>query len=379
MAALQAAGHVSDVLGIAIALADIRIEQGRLEDAVRVYERALTHAEATGTPLRGAPDMHVGMSTILYERNDLSGARQHLRMSDDMGEEHGLPQNAYRARVVLARIRQAEGDIDGALELLDTAERVFVGDFFPDVRPIAARRARLWIAQGRLAAAWDWAQERGLSSHDELTYLREFEHATLARLLLSHGRRAGSAEHIAEAIRLVKRLSDAADSGGRVERAIDVLVVQALTHHAAAQHATALAVLEHAFALAAPEGFVRVFVDERAPMAGLLDIAIREGIAPHFAPGLRAAIATASVDAPGGGAQALVERLSERELEVLHLLQGDLDGPEIASQLVVSLNTVRTHTKNIYAKLGVNSRRAAVRRAVELELLPGTVNHGSST
>ncbi len=379
MAALQAAGHVSDVLGIAIALADVRIEQGRLQDAMGVYERALTLAQATGTPLRGAPDMHVGISTVLCERNYLSAARQHLRTSDDMGEEHGLPQNAYRARVVLARIQQAEGDIDGALELLDTAERVFVGDFFPDVRPIAARRARLWIAQGRLAAASDWAQERGLSSHDELTYLREFEHATLARLLLSHGRRAGSAEHIAEAIGLLERLRHAAESGGRVERTIEVLVVQALAQHAAGQEADALATLQRAIGLAEPEGFVRVFADEGAPMATLLDIAIREGIAPHFAPGLRAAIATASVGAPGGSAPALVERLSERELEVLHLLQGDLDGPEIARQLVVSLNTVRTHTKNIYAKLGVNSRRAAVRRAVELELLPGTVNNGPRT
>jgi len=379
MAALQAAGHVSDVLGIAIALADIRIEQGRLQDAMRVYERALALAESTGAPLRGAPDMHVGMSSILYERNDLPGARQHLRMSDDMGDEHALPQNAYRSRVVQARIHQAEGDGDGALELLAAAQRVFDSDFFPDVRPIAARRARLWIGQGRLAEAWDWARERGISSNDELTYVREFEHATLARLLLAEGRRAGSGDHIGEAIGLLGRLSDAAESGGRVEGAIDALVVQALAHHAGAQEPAAMAVLDKALALAEPEGFVRVFADERAPMAGLLDIAIREGTAPHFAARLRSAIATAAADVPGVGGQALVEQLSERELVVLHLLQGDLDGPEIARQLVVSLNTVRTHTKNIYAKLGVNSRRAAVRRAAELDLLPRTPNHGPST
>ena len=379
MASLEAAGHLSDVLGCAIGLADMRIEQGRLEDAMRIYERALALAEGAGAALRGAPDMHVGISTILYEQNDLPGARQHIRMSDDLGEEHGLPQNAYRARVVLARIRQVEGDVDGALELLDTAERVFVGDFFPDVRPIAARRARLWIGQGRLAEAWEWAQERGLSSHDELTYLREFEHVTLARLLLAQGRRAGSAEHIAEAIGLLERLRRAAESGGRVERTIEVLAVQALAQHAAGQEADALATLQRAIALAEPEGFVRVFADEGAAMASLLDVGMRQGIAPHFAPGLRAAMSARSVRAPGAGAQALIERLSERELEVLHLLQGDLDGPEIARQLVVSLNTVRTHTKNIYAKLGVNSRRAAVRRAAELELLPRTADHGPST
>jgi LuxR family transcriptional regulator, maltose regulon positive regulatory protein len=329
--------------------------------------------------LRGAADMHVGMSTILYERNDLPGARQHLRMSDDRGEEHGLPQNAYRSRVVLARIQQAEGDVDGALELLATAERVFVADFFPDVRPIAARRARLWIAQGRLAEAAGWAQERGLSSTDELTYLREFEHATLARLLLAHGRRAGSAEHIAEAIGLLERLSDAAEAGGRVDRTIDVAVVQALAQHAALQEAAALATLQRAIGLAEPEGFVRVFADEGSPMANLLDVAMSEAIAPQFVSRVRAAIATRPVGAPAGSPPALVERLSERELEVLHLLQGDLDGPEIARHLVLSLNTVRTHTKNIYAKLGVNSRRAAVRRAAELGLLPRAGNAGPTT
>jgi LuxR family maltose regulon positive regulatory protein len=300
-------------------------------------------------------------------------------MSDDMGEEHGLPQNAYRSRAVLARIRQAEGDVDDALELLATAERVFVGDFFPDLRPIAARRARLWIADGRLAEAWDWAQERGLSSHDELTYLREFEHATLARLLLAQGRREGSAERIAEAIGLLERLSDAAESGGRVERTIDVAVVQALAQHAAGQEAHALATLQRAIGLAEPEGFVRVFADEGAPMARLLDVAMSEAIASQLVPRVRAAIATRPAAAPAGSASALVERLSERELEILHLLQGDLDGPEIARHLVVSLNTFRTHTKNIYAKLGVSSRRAAVRRAAELELLPRTADHGPST
>jgi len=378
MASLERAGHLSDVLGCAIGLADIRIEQGRLDEAMRIHERALALAEDAGAPLRGTPDMHVGISTILHERNDLAGARRHLQISDDLGEEQALPQNPYRSRAAHARIRQAEGDLDEALELLAAAERVFVGDFFPNVRPIAARRARLWIEQGRLAEAWSWARDRGLSSRDELTYLREFEHATLGRLLLAQGRLAGSEDHIAEAIGLLGRLRDGAEAGGRVERTIDVLVVEALAHHAAAQEANALALLDQAIVMADPGGFVRAFVDEGLPMTRLLEAAARNRIAPHAVPRLLAAMATGTEER-SGAAQPLIEPLSERELEVLRLLQGDLGGPEIARELVVSLNTVRTHTKNIYAKLGVNSRRAAVRRAAELELLSRSGDHGRTT
>jgi LuxR family maltose regulon positive regulatory protein len=378
MASLDAAGHLSDVLGCAIGLADIRIEQGRLGDAMRIYERglALTDREGAG-PLRGIPDMHVGVSTILHERGDRSGARRHLQISEDMGEEHGLPQNPYRSRAALARLRHAEGDLDGALELLAAAERVFAGDFFPNVRPIAARRALLSIEQGRLAEAWSWARDRGLSSRDDLTYLREFEHATLARLLLAQGRLAGSEDILAEARELLERLRAAAEAGGRAQRHLEVVVLAALTEHATGREADALTLLEQALELAEPESYVRVFLDEGAPMARLLDLARRRGVAPRMLPRLLTATMEPSVRA--GGAQRLIEPLSERELEILHLLQGDLDGPGIARQLVVSLNTVRTHTKNIYAKLGVNSRRAAVRRAGELELLSRFGGHERTT
>jgi LuxR family maltose regulon positive regulatory protein len=127
----------------------------------------------------------------------------------------------------------------------------------------------------------------------------------------------------------------------------------------------ALASLQRALTLAEPEGYVRLFVDEGPPMASLLRAAGKEGIAPSYVHRLLAAFG--AVDTPGR--QDLIEPLSERELHVLRLLGTDLDGPDIARELVVSLNTMRTHTKNIYAKLGVNNRRAAVRRARELDLL----------
>jgi LuxR family maltose regulon positive regulatory protein len=124
--------------------------------------------------------------------------------------------------------------------------------------------------------------------------------------------------------------------------------------------------LERALTLAEPEGYVRMFVDEGPPMAHLLEEAVRCGIAPHYVRHLLAALGKTENSTPV--TQGLIEPLSERELEVLQLLRTDLTGPEMARELVVSLNTLHTHTKNIYSKLGVNTRRAAVRRAEELDL-----------
>jgi LuxR family maltose regulon positive regulatory protein len=125
--------------------------------------------------------------------------------------------------------------------------------------------------------------------------------------------------------------------------------------------------LERALGLAAPQGYVRIFVDEGTPMATLLREAAKQGITPDYVGRLLTAFG--HVEGQELDTQPLIEPLSKRELEVLRLLETDLTGPEIARELVVSLNTLRTHTKNIYGKLGVNSRRAAVRRAEELELL----------
>jgi LuxR family maltose regulon positive regulatory protein len=278
-----------------------------------------------------------------------------------------MPRNAYRWRVAAARIRQAQGDLEGAVPLLDEAERLYVSDFAPDVRPVAAVKARVLVAQGKLPEAWRWAREHGLTVADELQYVREFEHATLARLLLAQGTRDRSDDSIGAAIDLTERLLAAAAAGGRSGSTIDILVVQALARLARRDPAGALTSLERATELAEPEGYVRIFVDEGPPMAALLKLAAKETRGSSYVRRLLAAAVTASPVATRD--QPLSEPLSERELQVLRLLGSDLDGPEIARELTVSLNTVRTHTRNVYAKLGVNSRRAAVRRAAELDLL----------
>jgi LuxR family maltose regulon positive regulatory protein len=165
---LQRIGHVSDVLGCSITLADLGVKRGHLREARRTLERALAQA---GSGVRGTADMYVGLSQLAWERNDLDSAREHLRRSDELGPRAGLPQNAYRWRVAMARVREAEGDLAGARELLDEAIQVYVGDFSPDVRPVPAMRARVLAAQGDLAAAHDWIRQQGLSVEDEPSYL----------------------------------------------------------------------------------------------------------------------------------------------------------------------------------------------------------------
>ena len=371
VASLELAGHLSDVVGGAIALADIRTEQGRLGDAMRHYERGL--ALATGSPrppLRGAADMHVGMSELLLERNDLDGARRHLAASSELGEQAGLAQNPYRWCVAMARLRAAEGDPDAAADLLDEAARLYTSDYFPDVRPIPALKARVRIAQGRLDDATRWAREHGVAVDDDLSYLREFDHITLARLLLARSGGAAGDESRREAQVFLERLLDAAERGGRGHAVIQILALQAVARRTAGDLTGALASLDRAIQLAEPEGYVRLFVDEGGAMAALLEAAGKHGTARDYARRLRAAFGMATDGTPGN--RALVEPLSERELDVLRLLATDLDGPDIARELVVSLHTVRSHTKAIYTKLGVNNRRAAVSRAAELGLLPTT-------
>ena len=368
---LQRAGHIADVLGCSITLADIRSTQGRLSEALRTYEQALRLAfDHQGTVLRGTADMYVGMSQIACERDDLPAATQHLRRAEELGEHTWLPQNPYRWRVAMARVREAEGDLDGALDLLDEALRVYMGDFSPNVRPIPALRARVLASRGRVGEAFAWAREQGLSAEDDLSYLREFEHVTLARVLLAMSRAQRSEPPVRDAARLLQRLLRAAEAGERTGSVIEILVLQALTHHARGDVPAALAALERALTLAEPEGYVRVFVGEGPPMASLLRRVAKQRTGRDYVRRLLNPRSHAGGTTPVG--QRLVEPLSERELDVLRLLGSDLDGPDIARELTVSLNTLRTHTKNIYAKLGVNSRRAAVRQAAELNLLSRT-------
>jgi LuxR family transcriptional regulator, maltose regulon positive regulatory protein len=375
---LRRAGHLADSMGCALALADIVIAQGQLHEAMRIYEHALRFASEHGEPtLRGTADMLVGMSELYYQHNDLRAVDQCLLRAKEQGEHTGLPQNRYRWRVAMAGIRLAEGDLNGALDLLNEAERLYMRDFSPNVRPIAAMKARIWARQGRLAEALEWAQEQKLGVEDELSYLREFEYITLARILLARYRRVREPGLFPEASSLLDHLLKVAEAGGRANSFIEIRILQALIQQEQGDIHAALKPLQQALALAEVEGYVRIFVDEGAPMEQLLRETSLRKHHPDYTRKLLAAFEIGHK--PGGGDEttgpttatpsALIEPLSQRELEVLRLFQTELSGPEIAGELMVALSTVRTHTKSIYSKLSVNSRRAAVRRAVELKLI----------
>jgi LuxR family maltose regulon positive regulatory protein len=372
---LEQVGHIADVLGCSIAVADIALTQGRLGDAQLVLERALQLGGRESPDLRGMADMHVGLSEVARARNDLEAAAAHLRRSEELGEGAELPQNPYRRRVAAAGLARAAGDLVGARDLLEEAVRGYVGDYSPDVRPVPAQLARVHAALGDLTTAREWARGRSVAASDELTYLREYEHVTLARLLLAEHAHEGSEPALRDATGLLGRLAAATEAGGRTGTLIEVLILRAHAQRAGGDQPGALDTLERALTLAEPEGHARVFLDEAEPMDTLLGALagrlpdwgyLRDLVGAAQRPGPPAVQPPPRIAAP---VAPLIDPLSERELVVLRLLATDLDGPSIARELVVSLNTVRTHTKHIYAKLAVNNRRSAVSKAGQLGLL----------
>ncbi len=393
--ALTRAGHVADVLGCSIAVADMELRLGHLREAERTFAHALELAAENAPPgsavMRGTADMLVGLSRVAWYRNDLAAVTEYLRRSDELGEGASLAQNPYRWRVGMARLRAGEGDLSTALELLDEAERVYVGDYSPNVQPVHATRARVLAARGDIAEARAWAFHHQVTTDDELSYLREYEHVTLARILLAEHAATGTPEALHDAARLLDRLVAAAQHGERVGSVIELEVLRAVAHHAGGARDESLEALGHAVELAQTEGWVRIFVDAAPALTDLLgELAssqpqsgyLRELLTAVTAAGSAAAeaaneVGPGSAPVPGAGSGrgvGLMDALSDRELEVLRLLGSDLDGPAIARKLFVSLNTVRTHTKHVYTKLGVNSRRAAISKAHQLGLLSGSGN-----
>jgi LuxR family maltose regulon positive regulatory protein len=156
-----------------------------------------------------AADLYVGMSELRLQHNDLEAAERHLFASRAISEHGGISENRHRWYIAMSRISVARGDLDRALELLDESERLYVRSPDPEVRPVAAVKARVWVGQGRLAEALDWARERGLSVDDELSYLHEFEHFTLARMLIARYKRERVDSSLREAMALLGRLQEA--------------------------------------------------------------------------------------------------------------------------------------------------------------------------
>ncbi|WP_221090920.1 LuxR C-terminal-related transcriptional regulator [Deinococcus aquaedulcis] len=367
-AQLLQAGHLADAVGAALAQTEIFMARGQLRQAQRVSEQALQVATSGhGPPLRGTADLYVSLSEVFRQRHNLAAARAALQHSRALGPLSARSSYEGRWRLAQADLELTEGRLPAALTLLaEAAACVQPGDF-PEGRPVPAVAARAQIRQGNLEAAHAWVRASGVSIRDEPSYLREYEQVTLVRVLLQASDTGIAARR--EVLAFLQQLAAAAEAGGRSGSLIELLILQALAHDQAGQQAPALTFLERALDLAEPEGYAAVFLEEGAVMADLLRRVLKRGVAPSYVRHL-----LQGVRGSGKGLRSLPVvagdlRLSTREQTVLRWLTTELSGPDIARELGVSINTLRTHTQRVYDKLGVNSRRAAVRRAQTLGLI----------
>jgi LuxR family maltose regulon positive regulatory protein len=383
---LHAAGNLVDELASTIVLADMWVASGRPSRARRLCEQALQTAVNGGHPyLRATADLHVALAELDREIDDLTSAEAHLETARVLAEQTSITENRHRWFVAMSQVRVSARDHDAAVRLLDQAEALYRHGFYPDVRPIAAMKARVQVAAGDLTSAAGWTDDRRVSVGDDADYLHEYEHLTLARLVLAqqraeqHSVEADAPSPLDEVLDLLDRLHAAAADAGRDGSLLEIRVLQALAHDARGDRAAAaLAALSRALGESPePDSHVRLYLDEGAPMMALLDQAASttdltdgaeraEGVPGRARRLLQRAQRVTGTETPRSS---VAEALSKRELEVLQLLDSELTGPEIARELYVSLNTLRTHTKRIFTKLDARTRAAAVHRARECGLL----------
>src|SRR5499427_436661 len=343
--------------------------RGCLGAALHTYQQALQTTGGAGQEPPFAGMAHVGAAEVLYERDELPAAHEHAAQGVALCRQLAYTQPLATGLALLARIRWAQGDAAGALDAIGQAERVGLSPQIAALHnPVPAWRARLLLASGEVAAAARWASRRGLRADDEPAYPREREYLALARVLL--------AEHDpGQALGLLDRLHAKAAAQQRTGSIIEAAALRALALAGSGDLAAASASLAEALALAAPEGYIRVFADEGAPMArlvGRLTAAQRAGLVvfPRPVPQryldrlIRAFQPAAAPPAARGTAMTgLAEPLSDRELEVLRLLAAGKSNQQIADELVVTLATVKKHVGHILGKLTAGNRTQAVARA----------------
>jgi LuxR family maltose regulon positive regulatory protein len=371
---LQATGNIPDAISTSVVLADIKLALGHLHEAINTLEQLLQFVMDQGEPIPpDAADLHRELSKMHLEQGNLEAATQYLQRSKELGEKAQSPVSRYRLCIDQAQLKRAQGDQEGALALLNEAQRLYIRSPLPDFSPIPAMKARIWAAQGKWTKALEWASQQGLPVEDAPSYLREFEHLTLARVLIARAKSDRGAASIKEAIGLLERLLQAAKAGRRIGSVIEILVLLALAQAEKGDLPQALLFLERALRKAEPEGYVQIFVDEGVPMAQLLSEAAARGIMRNYTATLLAAVQNNEQmrkDKPDPlHPQPLIDPLSQREIEVLQLIAQGLSNREIGERLFLALSTVKGYNQKIFDKLQVQSRTEAIVRARELGLV----------
>ncbi len=360
----KAAGNTLAGVMALSSVAALLTEQGEHHRAAETYQSAIQLAtRSDGRILPAAAQACLGLSGLEYEWNDLFAAGRNAQQALELGRRWGNPDTIAGTHLIRARLQQAQGDTGAAFESLRQAEELVRGH---GVAPttgfrIQAMHVRLWLVQPNLEAATRWVSEQAFDPGDEISYPHQVAYLTLARILTAQNRAD-------TALTLLGRLLEHVEALGQMGRALEVLILQSLALADLGDMPRALTVLARALMIGQSEGYVRVFVDEGAPMAKLLRHAGSHGISPKYVARL-----LSQFDSNNGITpviqQPLIEPLTERELQVLHLLADGLSNQAIAGRLVIAMGTIKAHTSTLYRKLGVISRTQAVARARELGLL----------
>jgi LuxR family maltose regulon positive regulatory protein len=345
-----------------------QVALGQLGQAAWRYREVLRSIADSGEPYSAQASVaHLCLGAVLCEWNQLEDAADHLRQGLDLQRYQGNPHFFIEGSLALARVQQAQNDSQAAWQTLETAERIFQKTNHPQQSLILAARALLQLRQGQLDDSVRWSVTSGLSVDDTLVPAREFEYRVLARILIRQG------EH-ASALRLLERLRADAEAQERLGSVIELLVLQSLAYQAKGDKARASSTLNRALALAEPEGFIRVFVDEGTRMMALLSRTLESfqqgsALAPS---GISLSYLNALLVASGAVRTAdasLSEPLSQRELEVLRLLARGLPNKSIARELDLTPGTVKWYINGLFSKLEVSSRTQAMARASSLGLV----------
>jgi LuxR family maltose regulon positive regulatory protein len=375
----SASGNLFSTVGSITLLARLHILQGKLRQAAATYAQvvqAVPRSEVLHTFLTSL-SYYFGLGDLLREWNDLEAVEQHLvqgmaLINETLTVEPFVVMLGYTAQ---ARLEQARGNSHKALATLEALARLADRRHFASnvVAQGEAVRAQLELALGNVAAAIRWAETSGLSSEDEdLPYPREVEYLTLARVHIAQARSDPAAPFLQQILPPLGRLLRDAEAKARMGSVLEILVLRTLALEAQGNRTGALSTLERVLLLAAPEGYIRLFVDEGAPMLALLRQVQAGSSVPGYVATLLSAFGEQNVsDHPHTSARPspLAEPLTERERDVLRLLLAGASNREIARRLVVSVNTVKRHVYNLCGKLGVQSRAQAIVRARTLHLL----------